>query len=62
MFSRERDKEGRIKVMCGISGIALKDGEVSRERLRAMTDVLQHRGPDDSGIFIHKNIGLGHRR
>ncbi|WP_411377585.1 asparagine synthase (glutamine-hydrolyzing) [Flavobacterium psychrophilum] len=27
-----------------------------------MRDVLAHRGPDDAGIFIEKNIGLGHRR
>ena len=27
-----------------------------------MTDIMRHRGPDDRGIFIDKNIGLGHRR
>lgn len=48
--------------MCGICGIALKEGEVNEKRLGAMTDVLHHRGPDDSGVFIDKNIGLGHRR
>ncbi len=30
--------------------------------LAAMRDVISHRGPDDEGIFIDKNIGLGHRR
>lgn len=27
-----------------------------------MTGKLAHRGPDDSGIFVNNNIGLGHRR
>jgi asparagine synthase (glutamine-hydrolysing) len=48
--------------MCGVCGIALKEGEVNDKRLRSMTDVLRHRGPDDIGMIIDKNIGLGHRR
>ena len=27
-----------------------------------MRDILHHRGPDDGGVFVDKNIGLGHRR
>lgn len=27
-----------------------------------MRDILRHRGPDDGGIYIDKNVGLGHRR
>jgi asparagine synthase (glutamine-hydrolysing) len=27
-----------------------------------MRDVIKHRGPDDEGIFIDGNVGLGHRR
>lgn len=27
-----------------------------------MRDILRHRGPDDGGIHIDKNVGLGHRR
>lgn len=27
-----------------------------------MRDILHHRGPDDCGIFVDKNIGLAHRR
>jgi len=27
-----------------------------------MRDVVRHRGPDDEGIFIDRNVGLGHRR
>ncbi len=30
--------------------------------LRAMRDVIFHRGPDDGGIFVDENVGLGHRR
>jgi asparagine synthase (glutamine-hydrolysing) len=51
--------------MCGICGIALPRG--SRRRLDApllvrMRDVLTHRGPDGSGLFLDEGIGLGHRR
>ncbi len=48
--------------MCGINGIALREGRVDEGRLIAMRDVLEHRGPDDAGIYIDGNIGLGHRR
>jgi asparagine synthase (glutamine-hydrolysing) len=51
--------------MCGINGIAFSSRSgrtVSREVLEAMRDVITHRGPDDEGIFIDRNIGLGHRR
>jgi asparagine synthase (glutamine-hydrolysing) len=27
-----------------------------------MRDVIRHRGPDDEGLFIDGNVGLGHRR
>lgn len=49
--------------MCGITGI-IKSGDQSpnRELLKAMTDRIQHRGPDDEGYFIHENVGFGHRR
>ncbi len=51
--------------MCGINGIAFspKSGkQVRRATLIAMRDVLHHRGPDDGGVFVDGNIGLGHRR
>ncbi|CAN5257412.1 amidotransferase 1, exosortase A system-associated [soil metagenome] len=51
--------------MCGINGIAFspKSGkQVRRATLITMRDVLHHRGPDDSGVFVDGNIGLGHRR
>ncbi len=55
--------------MCGIAGIVDFTGRpTDPETLRAMTDALAHRGPDDEG-FYHSDqkgagasIGLGHRR
>lgn len=51
--------------MCGINGIAFSSRSgrmISRSELVAMRDVITHRGPDDEGIFIDRNVGLGHRR
>lgn len=47
--------------MCGIAGLW---GSVSTERLRAMTDRLRHRGPDDEGLWIDETarFGFGQRR
>ena len=49
--------------MCGISGIVRKDGSpVEEQRIRHMTDLVAHRGPDDSGLFFRPGLALGHRR
>jgi asparagine synthase (glutamine-hydrolysing) len=50
--------------MCGICGfIAVNDpGSDTRSRLGTMCRTIHHRGPDDEGIFIQKNVGLGVRR
>jgi asparagine synthase (glutamine-hydrolysing) len=50
--------------MCGICGILNYDKEqaVNEATLLKMRDVMVYRGPDDAGILIDKNIGLGHRR
>lgn len=49
--------------MCGIAGIINFDGQpVSKVVLSRMNDLQKHRGPDDSGIYINKNVGLAHRR
>lgn len=51
--------------MCGINGIAFSSRSgrtISRPVLEAMRDVITHRGPDDEGLFIDHNVGLGHRR
>lgn len=50
--------------MCGICG------EVSRidrprpdiNAVKLITTMLFHRGPDEEGFFLHKNIAFGHRR
>lgn len=49
--------------MCGIAGCFQRDANpVDQADVRRMTDQLIHRGPDDSGIWVERNIGLGHRR
>ncbi len=51
--------------MCGINGIAFspRSGrQVDKAKLVKMRDILHHRGPDDGGVFVDGNIGLGHRR
>ncbi|MFO7462080.1 MAG: asparagine synthase (glutamine-hydrolyzing) [Desulfatiglandales bacterium] len=51
--------------MCGIVGFhSRKHFETARESLYEATNALKHRGPDDAGIFLDGNvgIGLGHRR
>ena len=49
--------------MCGITGIINLDKRpVDKKVLTTMNRTLSHRGPDDEGVFIDKNIGLGHRR
>jgi len=47
--------------MCGIVGVFQKK-PVDKKILVKMTRALAHRGPDDEGVFVDKNIGLGHRR
>ena len=51
--------------MCGINGIALSSrsrGTLDVRVLERMRDVITHRGPDDAGVYVEGNIGLGHRR
>jgi asparagine synthase (glutamine-hydrolysing) len=51
--------------MCGINGIAFSSRskrQINEQSLRRMRDVVFHRGPDDGGIFVDENVGLGHRR
>jgi len=50
--------------MCGISGIWFKGSgkQPSPELLHEMTETLVHRGPDEEGIQIVSDCGLGHRR
>ncbi|MCZ8133154.1 MAG: asparagine synthase (glutamine-hydrolyzing) [Steroidobacteraceae bacterium] len=50
--------------MCGIAGILGTLPEHADDVLRAMTDSIAHRGPDDSGAWLDRDAGiaLGHRR
>ncbi len=49
--------------MCGICGIIDSSGfPVNQDHLQGMTHTLKHRGPDDSGVFVAKGVGLGHTR
>jgi len=50
--------------MCGICGIVNISASqpVDRDVLLRMTQVLEHRGPDDQGIYIDERVGLGSRR
>lgn len=49
--------------MCGIVGVYNFNQEfVSEVALENAKESLIHRGPDAGNIFIHKNVGLAHRR
>ena len=48
--------------MCGIAGFLLRNGEAQVADVRAMTDVIRHRGPDDEGIYTDGPCGIGMRR
>ncbi|MCK5529412.1 MAG: asparagine synthase (glutamine-hydrolyzing), partial [Kiritimatiellae bacterium] len=44
--------------MCGICGFNWKD----KKLIKSMNDVIQHRGPDQDGVYCCKDISFGHRR
>ena len=44
--------------MCGICGIATTHGAADVEALRAMSDLLVHRGPDSAGEHIDGGAAL----
>ncbi|MBR4093190.1 MAG: asparagine synthase (glutamine-hydrolyzing) [Oscillospiraceae bacterium] len=50
--------------MCGIAGFINKEKSVKADfpKIKAMTDSIVHRGPDDEGQYVNENIALGHRR
>ncbi len=50
--------------MCGIVGIYYRDEAraVRTHDLQAMCDLIRHRGPDDHGVFVDGNVGMGMRR
>ncbi len=48
--------------MCGICGIATTRGAADVEALRAMSDLLVHRGPDSAGEHLANGVALAARR
>jgi asparagine synthase (glutamine-hydrolysing) len=51
--------------MCGILGVATTRGRslsVDAPTLERMRDVMQRRGPDGAGLWLHEHVALGHRR
>jgi asparagine synthase (glutamine-hydrolysing) len=50
--------------MCAICGIVYKDHAhpVDEQLVIGMRDVMEHRGPDDGGVFVGPGVGLGSRR
>ena len=47
--------------MCGIAGFHHFNGEKEKNinTLRKMLTRIKHRGPDESGIYLSENKGLG---
>ncbi len=50
--------------MCGICGIVdfERRERMSPDIVSRMNDTIQHRGPDDAGVYVASSVGLGHRR
>jgi asparagine synthase (glutamine-hydrolysing) len=48
--------------VCGIAGLASRNGAADPERLRAMSATLVHRGPDSDGQLLDGPVGLAARR
>ena len=50
--------------MCGICGKLNfeQDAGVNPALIHAMLDTIRHRGPDDDGVYLAGQVGLGHRR
>lgn len=49
--------------MCGICGVKRFNNELVDESiLFKMQDVMDHRGPDDEGLYVGHGVGLGNRR
>ena len=50
--------------MCGITGFvcAKHELEEAKKALKAMADLIAHRGPDGEGFYVDEQAALGHRR
>jgi asparagine synthase (glutamine-hydrolysing) len=45
--------------MCGIAGYIGKNEKANTQVVNRMLTRINHRGPDECGIYIHENIGFG---
>jgi asparagine synthase (glutamine-hydrolysing) len=49
--------------MCGLSGIINKcNSKVNQIDIKAINDLIHHRGPDGEGFYFGENFAFGHRR
>ena len=49
--------------MCGIVGVVEAPGQLAeRNTIAAMNEAILHRGPDEGGIFMDGEVGIGARR
>ncbi len=48
--------------MCGIAGIVDYKNPIDESLLHRMNMRMAHRGPDDSGVFVHDSVGFAHHR
>lgn len=49
--------------MCGIAGTFVKNKKTNLfKQVSNMISSLDHRGPDDFGVWVDNNIGMGHKR
>lgn len=49
--------------MCGIVGIVKNsEGRIDPDLIERMNRAIVHRGPDDEGFYLNRNVGLGMRR
>lgn len=50
--------------MCGIAGkfVQHSPSKISVDLIRSMIGIMQHRGPDECGLFLDDHVALGHAR
>jgi len=49
--------------MCGIAGFVNPPSvQADKDIITKMAGKIRHRGPDHSGVWLHKNVALGHTR
>ncbi|MBD3306531.1 asparagine synthase (glutamine-hydrolyzing) [candidate division KSB3 bacterium] len=58
------DRLGSLYSVCGICGKIVRDphAQIAEADIRRMCAVLRHRGPDESGVHVQGQFGLGHQR